>query len=517
MSPALPPPGASAPQRAARLGSAWLQATLALLCGAVTVASLRCGPGQLPSLSNGLANTSSAAERWRPPLRLQRRRVHLSDDGTLIWRRGAPAAAREALQGRVADARQGGELSLLTLAGTREVLPADVYLDLRATLELAPDAPPHPPAAPVLLVRVRWPGARGGARLLVIGAELPVPFDATTSEMADALALSTGRAVLLGPPETARQALSGARELARSLDGLAVYGPRQGDASAEAPGEALYRWATAYSGASLRLAAVGVAGPGGGRVHTEAFVSAPEVDGLSAALRARRTVAVRGLPGLQLDLAPVGQVVQSSEVDLRLELGRPVAVVELWREQQRVRVYRGVRGVEFHERISANTAYTFRVVDRDGSAMTSAVWYEPVPAGAAELEVDASSLGWEEGRARAVVRNRGQAVARFVDLHLSDGAVDWGSGTSLGSVEIDSIGPGRSVSVELPIAAMPDVLTARLRSAIPGRPLADLQPRNDRAWRALHGPALLQWERVETIAQRRSQRRVERGGAGRVR
>jgi len=494
----------------------WLpQATLALLCAALALASMRCGAGRLPGLAADKANVATPGERWRAPRRLVRKRVLLLPEGTRRWHRGAEPVLREALRRRATDARLGADLSLLPLSGQRGSVPAQLYLELRRALELAADVPPQPPAAPALLVRARPPGRHAsretsGARLLVIGARLPVPFDAPAEQQTDALAAAGGSAVALGPPGDVRALLEQAPELARTLDGLGVYGPWQRDDAAAAAGEAAYRWATAYSGGSLRLAAVGASGrgePAGG--HTDVFADGANVTGIAVALRARRTVASRGRGDLRVELEGLGRIVRSSEVDLRLELSHPVVAVELWREQQKVRVYRGVRGVEFRERISANTAYTFRIVDRGGTALTSAVWYEPLPAGLPDLEVEPSSLGWEGGRAQAVVRNRGNVTARFVELRFSEGRSGWARAGLLGRTELHTVAPGRAIPVELPLEVMPEVLSTRLASAIPGRVLVDAQPRDNRAWRPLHGPALLQWEQALDIDHARSLRLAE--------
>jgi hypothetical protein len=96
-----------------------------------------------------------------------------------------------------------------------------------------------------------------------------------------------------------------------------------------------------------------------------------------AAVKARRTVAVNALPGLEVSVDGLGEVRKTGAVQLSMKLSRKLAEVTLYREGTPVQTWHDVDAVEWSETITAPAAYVFGARQGAGRLLTSAIWYEP--------------------------------------------------------------------------------------------------------------------------------------------
>lgn len=470
--------------------------------------------------------------------------------------RGEPG--REALLSlHEARQRRGCDLSLLTPGVARGRTAAEGWLRLKEQQETGVEpslwiartlgqvvrlegadcgASPSPRRAAGRAAAARPRRGEDGCALLVLGADEPLPTRALPlARLLEMTHLLHGRGILIppagGPPESAappRPAAAPAATPAPApappgvrpalaeqwLDGLAVYARSAADEAELLAGEARYRRAIAYSGGNLRLAAVAAAvqeepDGAGPSLLTLALAPADDVDGLREALDARRTVALRG-PGLpDLELPGLGQVLQTAEVRLRLELGHPVDRIELWREEERVAVATGEAVLEHQDQIRANCAYTFKIVHGQSSALTSGIWFEPVHSPQPDLAIDPISPAWDEGLATAVVRNEGDAAARFVRVGFFDRLPGSGAVAPIGVVEIDLLHPGEALPVDSFMPRQPPLLYVAAGSAlgIGWEPSGESELRNNAVYRPLRGAPLLRWEAAQQLRLRRAELR----------
>lgn len=176
--------------------------------------------------------------------------------------------------------------------------------------------------------------------------------------------------------------------------------------------EARYREATAYRGLGMKVAAttgadthgprsvartraklMSVAGPASKLVRALMPTSAskrPELDAATlvladgartdeviAAVKARRTVATYGLPGLRIIVDGLGEVRKARDVHLGMKLSRKLDEVTLYREGVPVQTWHDVDHVEWSQALDAPAAFVFGARDGAARLLTSAIWYEP--------------------------------------------------------------------------------------------------------------------------------------------
>ena len=97
-----------------------------------------------------------------------------------------------------------------------------------------------------------------------------------------------------------------------------------------------------------------------------------------AAIKARRTVAVFGMPNLHLAMPGIGEIRHEKSVHVSLRLSRPVARVELYKNGRSIQTWKDADAAEWSEETSERAAYVFGAQDGAyGHLMTSALWYEP--------------------------------------------------------------------------------------------------------------------------------------------
>jgi predicted metal-dependent phosphoesterase TrpH len=249
--------------------------------------------------------------------------------------------------------------------------------------------------------------------LSVFGMRALVPSKTTLAEACDRVHRDGGVCIVNHPgpgPMMWEDGLWEAPENRDRIDGIEVYNG-QAFSAVGIDFEARYREATAYSGLGLKIAAVTGADTHGPRsvararaqlagfglppkllrlmlpatasarpeleaatlVRAESHLEGAVVD----ALRARRTVAVYGLPHLAVACPGLGEVRHTRAVALSLSLSRRMAEVTLYREGVPVRTWHNVREVSWSETVRAPTAYVFGARDGAARLTTSAIWFEP--------------------------------------------------------------------------------------------------------------------------------------------
>ena len=466
----------------------------------------------------------------------------------------APALMQDARQRHLSLQRLGHDLALYPLLAAPAGCSPDLWLGLKQGLELVPESrlwisrslaqvflgsPCRASAARVRAgrsVRQVAPGsgragrgrshrrgsragrsARGRApepNLLFLGGDQPVPARLRATRAVELARLFGARSVLLDAGSCTVEGLEDLG-LARAIDGLELYPGHETEAQALRSAEAMYRRIISYGGLARRVPALGRGGAGEaagpGRAFTLARVQSNDIDGLLEALDSCRTVALHGMDGLGLELEKLGRVLHSFEVALDLELSRPVERIELWKEQELIRIYKHARTISFHEHIETNTAYSFRIVDGQGLAHSSGIWFEPLPRPRPALAVEPGSLGWEDSSAFAVLRNRGDAGVRFVELEFFDRLPSSGRPRKpFGRVEVHRLGAGDALRLEAFIDPMPRMLYVEARSMLGGQ--GGQEGQGGQAYRAafrpLWGPEAERWERAADLRRGRAASRA---------
>lgn len=250
--------------------------------------------------------------------------------------------------------------------------------------------------------------------LSLIGADRFVPSGTAMAEACRAAHAGGGICIVNHPgpgPLMWEEGLWETPQNRALVDGIEVYNG-QARASVGIDFEARYLEATSYRGLAMKVAAVSGAdthGPASvararrtlaafgkaaqllermappasplGRAELDAATlvnaASPTVKDIIAAVRARRTVAVYGLPGLALACDGIGEVRHSSTVKLTIDLGRNVSEIVLYREGEPIRTFTGASAASFEETIARPAAYVFAARDGGGRLLTSAIWYEP--------------------------------------------------------------------------------------------------------------------------------------------
>ncbi len=266
-----------------------------------------------------------------------------------------------------------------------------------------------------------------------------------------------------------------------------------------------YRALVSHRGGALLAAAV--ASPGGDR-HTRVLAPYPDGPGLIDGILSRATVAMRGLDDLELRIPGLGRVHHQARARVSITLGRPVERIELWRETTLIRVYQDTARASFTEAIDEPVVYTFFIDDQEGSALGSGIWFDPRPIAARDLTVDPASLSWAEGRASAVVRNRGSTLVRFVKVQFFDGLPGSSGRKRLGWVELDRIAAGDALEVDVFTKASPKVLYVELASALEQGGWADATPWDDFAFLPLRGKLARLWASATAAEARGSSQPV---------
>jgi len=170
-------------------------------------------------------------------------------------------------------------------------------------------------------------------------------------------------------------------------------------------------------------------------------------------VRKRRTFVVYRLLDLRLRCDQLGKVIRSKDVALELVCSRKVSRISLLREGFEVKSWINADRAVFKERISANTAYAWRIVDgKDAKrrAFSSAIWYEPSPPALPDLLVDVKASRIRGRKLTLAVRNIGNVPARDVIVEAWSG-FPWKDGKRIArhTFEVVDGGGAQQIVVQL--------------------------------------------------------------------
>lgn len=310
------------------------------------------------------------------------------------------------------------------------------------------------------------------------------------------------------------------------VDGLEVYNGIVLVKTQETE-EAPFRWATAYGGAGVRMAAIAGTDSHGlawvKDVITWVLTTHNDTEAIVDAIQRRRTFVTRGLFGIDLSFPQLGHVLHTGDVVLDFALNRSVERIELWKEMELAKAWDNASEVHWRERIDENAAYTFRITDGEDRGFTSPVWFEPNPLRKPDLTIPADGIELRGTTVRALVRNIGDAAAHQVPVAVYPG-VPFYRGASANAKKarrriIARLGPGEEVRIEVGFEDLPELVWVKVDPESYWRDdddqIEELDERNNAAVWLISGAIADRARRARHIRSLRSDRRVTQGFARR--